>query len=483
MNFFTDKTRRYLDLIFEDTLLFKLVYLFFSICTITPLISQYTGPYFKVTLLYGFLILVYKTFISKTILSGKYTRYILIFLGCILLSTLVNFDKALIANIKTWCYSVVQFFLIASVDVRSDQNRIRKEIFILNNIAILAISLTSFISFIFFLFRINGECVIGSGTSNETLLIYGVGYGNRLTGITSNPNTLGIISLIGIAAIFINLFLNKTSVVTKILYGIAFFFNFSCFIMSGSRGAEIGGIAFFTVFLFGYIFKFFKNKKRYLLKNITALLVSLVIVFGIFNLFDPFKKVIGYLPAQIAILQEESSFSENEDPDREESKKELLDKYYVNLTREEDQELGNGRLTVWKAGIKTILKHPVFGVGNEMVPEYVQKDSPNQTLPGIEGGKMHNVVIQTQVAYGLITTISMFVLMFVLLKDFFVKIYGNKSKVGKDHTLLFTCLAAVALLFVNNMTETNILHSTSILNFFFMLYLGYFMHFLQEDKE
>ena len=479
MNISIEKQRKFFDFIFEDTFLFKLIYLLFSVCTITPLVGQYTRPYFKITLVYGFLILVYKTFVSKTILSGKYTPYILLFLGCILISTLVNFDKALIANIKTWCYSVIQFLLIASVDVNAERKRLCKEIFVLNNIAIAMISLTSFISFLFFLFRINGECTVYSGTNYETTLIYGVGYGNRLTGITLNPNMLGIVSLIGIAAIFINLFLHKTSIIIKVLYAICFLFNFSCFIMSGSRGAEIGGIAFFTILIFGYIIRFFKNKKYYVLKNIVALLVSLILVFGIFNLFEPFKKAIGYLPAQIAILQEESFSSDNEDLDSEEAKKELLDKYYVSLTREEDKELGNGRLTVWRAGVKTILKHPIFGVGNELVAEYVQSDSPDQILPGIEGGKMHNVVIQTQVAYGLVATIPMFILIFVLIKDFFIKVFGKKSSPGTDYTLLFTSLAAVALLFVNNMTETNILHSTSILNCFFMLYLGYLMYFLQ----
>lgn len=466
---------------FKDTFYFKILYLLFSLCAITPFIAQFTRPYFKITLVYGFLILAYKFFISKTLLSSKYSIYVLIFLGCLLLSTLVNFDKALISNIKTWCYSVIQFLLIASVDNAVDQKQIRREIFILNNIAIAAISLVSFFSFFLFLFRINGEYVVYEGTMYEETMIYGVGFGNRLTGITSNPNTLGIVSLIGIAAIFINLFLNKTSLFTKILYTISFLFNFACFIMSGSRGAEIGGIAFFTIVLFGYMIQFFKNKNKYLLKNIGALVVSLAIVFGVFNLFDPFKKVIGYLPAQIAVMQEDS-FSSNE-PESEIEKQELLDKYYVNLTREKDSELGNGRLTVWKAGLKTILKHPIFGVGNELVAEYVQADSPDTTLPGIEGGEMHNVVIQTQVAYGIIGIVSMFVLIFVLVKDFFLKVYGKKSSCRTNHTLLFTSLAAVALMFVNNMTETNILYTTTIFNFFFMLYLGYLMYFLEKNSD
>ncbi len=469
--------------IFENTFCFKILYLLFALCTLTPLIGQYTSPYFKIVLVYGFLILCYKAFISKSLWKQKYLFFILLFLGCMFLATIVNFDKSLVANFKTWCYSVIQFLLIAYMQPEKGVEQVKKEIFIINNLSIAAITAVSIISFLLFLFRINGEYTVYVGTEFERTLIYGVGYGNRLTGIISNPNVLGIITMMGIVGCFINIFLYRISLFIKVLYVISLLLNFSCFIMSGSRGAQLGGFAFFVIFLFGYFLHFIKNQNHYILKNIGFLCLSVIIVVTVFSTFEPFKKVIGYLPAQIAIIQEESSYSDVDEDQDEESKKELLDKYYVDLTRQEDTSLGNGRLAVWQGCFKMIPHHFFFGVGENDVAEYVQKYSPNTTLPGLEGGHTHNILIETQVAYGIFSFLSLVLIIWLLIKDFFKKIYLKKDGKIQNYILLFTSCAAVVMMFVNNMTEATILYSTGTINCFFMLYLGYLIYFLQIEES
>lgn len=462
--------------LFQNTIYFKICYLMLSLFSIVPIIAQYSSKYFKLLLVYGMLIILYDLFTTRSIFKNKYSFLFLILIASMGLSTIINFDKGLISNGVLVCYSVIQFFILMQINPQKDYNSTRKEIFIFNNIAIFYISLVSLISAFCFFIGLNGEYIAYSGTKYESVMYYGVAFGNRLTGITSNPNLLGIAAIIAIVCIFINWFLYSLNKWFKICYIFCFLVNFMCFIMSGSRSAAVAGSVFFVICLFSYFVHLIKDRKRFIWKNILALLCSVLIVAGISLTFEPLKDIIGYVPAHISLWIEPTKI-EGEDKDL------FLEEHYVNLEREQDTSIGNGRMSLWIASLKVAQHHFLFGVGNSQLIEYVEKYSPNTSLPGLSGGHVHNILFQTQVVYGFITLICIILVILVLFKDFIKKIYIEKISNRVYYFPIFVSFAAIAAFFCNNMFEANILYCTSIMNCFFILYLGYFMYFIQNAKN
>ncbi|MFQ9872794.1 MAG: O-antigen ligase family protein [Oscillospiraceae bacterium] len=464
--------------LFQETIYFKLLYLLFALCSIVPFVNQYTGDWFKFVLVYGWLILLYDLFTRRRFLTNRYLPWIAIFLGILLVTTVVNYDKSLVENGKMMAYTVLQFLLLANIDLHSDKRRTKREILLLNQVAILGISLISLASIVLFLLRINGAYFTQVGTEYESMYYFGVAYGNRLTGITANPNTLGIVGLIAIAAMFINRRLFPLSRTVKVLYILAFLVNFACFIMAGSRGAEVGAIVFFLVYLYFSWVKKLKKRSLLVIKHMAVFCAALVLVGTVYLCFKPIRRGLGYLPASIALMTEapEPGLEDETAADR-------LERYHVNLQRDTSSESqGNGRIALWKASAVVVKHHPLAGVGKYDVKAYFRKYMPNASLPGLEGGGMHNILIQTVVSYGIFALPALLLLLFMIAKDA-VKIMYHPATRKTRYSLLTAVISAVLLLFSNNMVEANILYTTSFMNCFFMLYLGYLMYFLQKDVD
>lgn len=458
----------------EDTIYFKILYVMFALFSVVPLISQYSNKFIKLILVYGFVLLGYDLITKRKIFKNKYIWYMIAFVSCIFIATVVNFNHSLVENGKLFLYTTIQFFVLACVDLDMRKSRVRLEIKIMNNMTIVFLTLVSIISVILFLFRINGEYVSLPGTEYENVLYYGVAYGDRLTGIVSNPNGLGMLGLIAIAAMFINNKLFTLSKKIKIFYRIAFGFNLVSLIMSGSRGAELACIVFFLVYLYFIIVKKIKNRDKLILKHIgvIAALCSVMLIF--YSLLTPIRKGLGYIPAAIAVVthvEEETDEDEN-----------LFEKYHVNLLRDESESGSNGRAALWQGSINVIKEYPLFGVGKMDVPEITRELNPDLALPGIEGGGMHNILLQTLVSYGIFSLIALIVFIVKLAVDSIKVMYAPDTRITR-YLILSAILAAVLMFFANNMFEANILYGTSFMNCFFMLYLGYLMYFLQKDID
>ena len=467
---------KYIKSFFEDTVYFKFLYVIFALLSVVPAIGQYTNRLIKVLLVYGFLIIVYDIITKRKIFKNKYIWYITAFVGCLFISTVVNYSHSLVENAKLFLYTTLQFFAIASIDLNLKKSRVRLEIKLMNNMTIIFITAVSIISVMLFIFRINGEYIIYSGTQYESLCYYGLYKNNdRLTGIVSNPNTLGMLGLIAIAAMFINMKLFTVTKRIKVFYVISFIFNFVSFIMSGSRGAELACMLFFAVYIYFTIVKRIKNRDKLVLKHFAVIgsICAAMLVF--YTSLNPIRKGLGYIPAGIAVFTEKSESNDDEDVN-------LFEKYHVNLIRDESEGGTNGRVLLWEASINVVKNHPVFGVGKADVPEITKQYNPGKPLPGIEGGGMHNILIQTIVSYGILSLAALIVLVVKLAKDAVQVMYAPDTRKTR-YLLLSAVIAAVLMLFANNMFESNILYSTTFMNCFFMLYLGYLMYFLQKDID
>lgn len=459
----------------EDTIYFKLMYVFFALLSVVPAISQYSNKFIKIIMVYGFVLLGYDLITKRKIFKIKYIWYMAAFVGCLFIATLANYNHSLVENGKLFLYTTLQFFIIAAVDLDLRKSRVRLEIKIMNNMTLIFLTLVSIISVLLFVFRINGEYITQAGTQYEAIQTYGMTANDRLTGIVANPNTLGMTGLIAIAAMFINIRLFTVSKKLKIFYIIAFIFNFVTFIMSGSRGAELACMVFFSIYLYFMIVKKIKNRDKLVLKHIAVLGSLCAVMLCFYSMLTPIRKGLGYIPASIAVFTEGREPSDDEDTN-------LLEKYHVNLLRDESESGTNGRAYLWKGSINVIKTYPLFGVGKMDVPEITEELNPDMPLPGIEGGGMHNILLQTQVSYGIFSLIALLVFIVKIAIDSIKVMYAPETRRTR-YLLLATVLASVIMMFANNMFESNILYSTTFMNCFFMLYLGYLMYFLQKDIE
>ena len=302
-------------------------------------------------------------------------------------------------NLKVSLYTIFQFYFIALISRQTSYSKAVSRLHILNMIIIFTITIISFLSLYVYFFNINGEYLIFKNTEFEFKYYYGVAFNGRLTGITSNPNDLGILSTIGIAVGILE-YRNKKST-KKIYYIFTFIINYLAFLMTNSRGAEISLLAF-LVFYMTFSFKSLKLRKVYKSGYILSFLLSLILALLLFASFNPARKMIGYLP-RVQTSQANSSESNT-----------IQSIAYTNLIRNtENEKSGGGRVELWHIAKDIVKDHPLVGVS-------VPKEAAIYYAPhlkndrGVQSGSFHNIIIQTMVMYGLPGAIMLLLLMAIL---------------------------------------------------------------------
>ena len=466
------KNKKIIKQALGSTIYFKILWVILVVLKINPIISQKTSLLFYILLLYGAIIIIYDLLTDIEALRNKYIVPFALFLIFMAISTLVNYDKGLISNLKTFGTTVVQFLVIGRMDLRRSHSEVIKEIERINLVIIVPVTIISLISLYLFAMGISGFYTIKVDDMfvDELEYYYGTAYGNRLVGIFSNPNEAGAICVIAILASLINLLFSQTTRITKSAYFVSIAINLICLSLSASRGALLS--FYVALFLFIFLISMYKMRRSIVIKSINALLfacICVILQYGIVGIVNSDAPII---PAKIKGTQAIDVSSQLSTRDR------------ISLVNDDSKSLLNessGRITLWKAGLNTAKKNLFCGVGRAKLREIVIENWHGQLSKGIIKGKLHNIYIETLVSYGLPTFLSFLLLGGWICFDYIKKLIHFSRNEGKYYYLGVGILTILVFNLVNNMVESKMLFQVNIYSFLFILYLGYAMYYIQFD--
>lgn len=450
------------------TIYFKILWAILVILKINPIVSRKTSPLFYFLLLYGAAIILYDFFTDKKALQNKYIVPIFLFFAFMGLSTIINYDKGLADNLKTFVTTAIQFMVIGRVDLKRSWKDIMNDMRIVSNVVIVGVTIVSLVSLCLLAFGINGfyELPSEDEVMEELIYYYGVGFGGRLVGIFSNPNFVGAYCSIALLCTLMNLLLSSKKPLLRISYCVSIAVNFLCIVLSGSRGALLP--FYICIFFLSFLLLQFRftNKKNTILKYLIIILISgicVVLVYGSVQIIDSHARKIPF-------------FIDTEKEDV------LFDSERIKLVGDDISLIKDSRdrITIWLIGMHTAKMKPIFGVGKAQLYEYIARNWEESVIPpGIKGGSMHNIYLETLVAYGLPTLISLILLLSLVLVDY-VKVM-IRIELNDKNQYLFRAFVIIILMFImgNNMFESRMLYHSNLTSFIFVLYLGCIMYFNQ----
>lgn len=449
--------------------LLQLFYVILGIMCIVPFLKENLNFLYKYCLLTGFSCIFYYALFKQgmKLTVNSFSVLIFSFVSVLFIITLSHlYENGFIRNLKISLYTIFQFYFIALISRQTSLPKVISRLHILNKIIIFAITIISFLSLYVYFFNINGEYYIFENTEFEFKYYYGVAFNGRLTGITSNPNDLGILAVIGIAAGILE-YRNKKPI-KKIYYVFAFSINYLAFLMTNSRGAEISLLAF-LIFYITFSLKSFKVKKVYKSGYILSFLLSLILVLLLFASFNPTRKMIEYLP-RVNTTQANGIQSNTTQPIA-----------HTNLIRNtENEKSGGGRIELWHIAKDIVKDHPFIGVSApKEAAIYYAPHLKNDR--GVQSGSFHNIIIQTMVMYGLPGAIMLLTLMTILSISGIINI--KKKRYCQYSKYLIFVTAILFMLVINNMVEANILYTTNHMNAIFFIYFGFFLYFINHSYE
>lgn len=454
------KKKKWSDL-FTNLFYYKAVWIVVGFLTVFPFVRIHIEGYIKITLVWGaicfFVIFVKKEFEFRRIDN------ILLFLFCLSygITILSNREGHFFEEVSLLAYTVVFLFLFTRCDRNKTREQICKEILSLFKIVVILTFIYSCIMLVIFLFSIQGELKIGDTATYP----YGIWEG-RLWGFC-NPNNGGTLNYISIIFSFLIFLWDKKKckfLISNIIL------QFCCFSLTQSRGAMLA----LCTFVAGYIFFLKKNiysysGKKGIAYKILVVLISVVLLYDIYDFTLSALERVRNIPYHILSMTEGNSIDEMEG--REEELKRKVDR--SNVAGET-----SGRTELWKIGIKTYLRKPVFGIGHRSIDDVLNKELSLEQYKNSAGGELHNIYITILVSSGCIGAILIFTFWGLLLWRCLRYLCSKNTDLFGKHLMLL-----LPTWFVGDLVESRIMLSTCFLSILFWIVTGYILYYLRIEEE
>lgn len=399
---------------------------FFLICTIlyTVIFINEFGFYLNLIVLAWSAFLLQDRLCNRLYIFKKpYFLFLIAFLLVYAISILLNIQTNLFTNIKLYLVTVIQFALIFLIDETNIKTAVKK-LLCLNKTFIIMSMLISSIGMLLWLFNIHiqyGEITTG--------FVDGI-----LRGVSSNPNTGGMLAAASVILTLINVYYDKKY---RLFYAINIIIEVIFVYLSASRGAQLS----LVFFLLCYLIIIGKEKIR---KHLKLIIICAIVI-------------IALIVGGIVYLSYGNVEVHNE-----------------TLAKITQYGFFNGRLKFWDAGLKAFYHYPIFGVSPANIEEVVVRYTFLTEIPAIKGGGLHSIVMTTLCATGISGILVMLTFFMYNIHQFikYLKLNGFKDMMP------FLFVSVVLALFLNNLVENNILFTSSYMAYIFWLYLGYFIYII-----
>ncbi|MBM6861189.1 O-antigen ligase family protein, partial [Clostridium saudiense] len=180
----------------------------------------------------------------------------------------------------------------------------------------------------------------------------------------------------------------------------------------------------------------------------------------------PTRKVLSIIPNSISNLKNETD-NENSTIDIERN----------------DLSSSNGRIVLWKDGLRLSKYSPVFGFGDRNIPVKASELTPGSSLAK---KTVHNGFIHMLLSGGIIALIIMCVIIIsIAIKA--IRIFFKGNRYNKDFYITNIISVIIGVLLVTSMFLTEIFYQNSFAATIFWICLGYSMYLndciLSRDKK
>lgn len=437
----------------------------------------------------GIFLILQDFFTTRKMFQAKYSIMFVVFLGIVLISSLLNIQYGIFDNLKTVIWFCIQFFLFYSLAVRLDSKKIRKYVCQLLNTLNIIWSVCIVLSIIQYIFQIKYKAFM-----HEGLLKRQGFYENRLFGVFSDPNAAAIMA---VCLIFFCLYMCEINSKTwkRIVYWTCIVIYYVYIILSGSRSAFV---CLLGAVLAKVIITVRNNclEKNYSLKKIAvkffmAVTLSCILFTGGYTLA---KKALSYAPLLVSYDKMEEDiplfltpgmYDGNDDNDKlHHDSQNMKDSEYDTesvFDREDVREgnMLNHRGEIWKGYISSLQNQKwIFGLSPRNAVQYIAEKYPD------------NYIAKTQyiphsdylavLAYTGVLGVVTFLGIVIMVALFMTKKMRSHCKFDGFYMM---SVAVIAALVLYGITYMDILFCNTLSGIIFWIMMSILLNYNSTEKE
>ncbi|WP_027637556.1 O-antigen ligase family protein [Clostridium cadaveris] len=413
----------------DEIFLYKCLFVIYTVFLATEFSQMRSFTLLKALIFGGgILIVIYESFKTK----GEYlvrNKLLLAFMIFSTLTLIVNNGKS--GNLKFYLITLIQLFILTSIKRKNNIKSVKEEFKKLNFVFILTTSIFTMISLIMYVFKI----------SISTFSITDPTRSDLIKGVYVISTSAGLICYLSLMATVVSLIILRKEM--RDYKFLSIFYLFNCFLqgyglfLSGARGSLISFFAFIVVLGFLFI----SNKK--IRVGIILSLITIILCFPIYK---------SHLPN-------------------------------INLfNKDTEGNFFNGRLLLWENGYNHAFKNYKFlgtGAGNMVEVTETLSDT---YLPGIEGGRLHNIYLDVLCSNGILGFLAFMTFIFYEGIKLYMGSFSNRG--NKENRIYIKCITAFLVsILVINIVESIMVYVLSIAATMFWIYMGYGMKLISNNSS
>ncbi len=464
-----------LKAIITDSSLFRKCYI---VCLFFCNVSFVQVPAYVLLVLlflWGVFLLFYNERKRRVLSKTRFGIWLLAFLFFSTITAIIHIADNFFYNIVIQLHVAICFFIFYALHTERHLN-FRRELYCICRFIVYTTTIVGII----------GLACLMAGISFEVMSIKFIIYENRFTGIYSNPNTLGFVSVV---ALFCVHMLTKSNFielsgeqrVSRIWLVSALAINCMSLFLCDSNGAIVLFIFYVLIFI---LYKMFGSEREFTKKQVVVKLVSCALV-GTFIVFNAFF-VRYFCQAGFTQILNAAEKGMNTDIITEVDEETEEDIFFATervTFSHLNKNIDSGRFKLWRQAASLFSDFPLFGIGKGNVYSYGENKFDNGiAFSDIYGEALSAFATDFHNGYATILVCSG-IFGFVLFSVFglrfakHISIHVFKAKNLKDSILpcmySFLCAYLVYAFF-----EKALLYDVSFTVLFFWLIMGYVSCFL-----
>ncbi len=448
--------------IFRDSIYYKIIFVIWALLHALTL-GQYITGYFSIPIIAWGGILVLKNIFNKKSYINKATQfYMYVFLLSYIVTIFINRNSNLVGNTKTLIWQIIMMFVLFISEAWKSKDNVDLDIIRISKTVIVVTMILSLISLIIFFLNI----VYWVNRVDGVLIPIGYYYA-RLWGIYVDPNQAAVIAIVSILVSIIVLISKKYKSLKLIISNIIIQYIFM--ILTASRGGAIGFL--FGVIVLGYLLSDYilRNKiTKCVFRSFISIFIALILS-GVLLLSEaPIRKVLAIIPTSISNIKSEVNY---------EGMNQSIDIERNDLTS------SNGRIVLWKDGLRLSKFSPIFGFGDRNISIKAKELTPGSSLVK---KTVHNGFIHMLLSGGIIAVIIMCMLITSLAYNA-IKVLFREDRYNKDYYITNIISVIIGVILITTVFLTELFYQNSFAATIFWIYLGYSVYLnnniLNSDKK
>lgn len=423
-----------------------------------------------ILLIWGGVLFLVDLFTKRILFQSKRCIPLIVFILLYMVTLLVNRHMQFFENGKVLLVTGIEFFLLLPLDRHLPASSVERQMIRFNRIVVWFSLFFSGAAIFMYLFWINGTAGgIAFGSS-----------GGMLYGLYSGPNTGAALASASLALALVSCHLTprRPTPLTAVNSVIQLLYLY----LSNSRASLYA----FVFFLILYSLFFLKSRR--------AKVGGIVSAGAVYLLAEPVKallhglqkgvlwvsSVVRFLIGEVVFLFDQWFGGPSEGPTPAPPH---LSEPIKTTPPDKDIAMGflNGRAELWACGGDILRDHLLFGVGSRNIPEVARRYRPADALPGIDGGGLHNIVMQLLVSNGVLGFAALAAYAVICLIQLIGYFKFFRLSTRPSRTVLL-CVCVLLLLLVQNMVENTILFGASFHAAIFWSYLGFGFFFVDRSR-